>query len=276
MYPQCQSGSARGTPGGTPGGSLGGTPWGTPWGTPRGPYPKGRNGPPCNTTKFSKKKKAYNSFIRSLEKFDLALSDGKKAVERSPEWHKGHYRKGCAYLQLGSPVEALWAFSTACKLSDPPSAELLNALNHAKQLVGADRPEEDTPQPQNDTPLGGMRAELEAAMAGLQDCEAYRDMMGLAEDEEEGEDEDDDYSPQGPRFCGAFGRGMVGHAEEDDEEEEEIIPDPPRRAPRHDWFDCRLCENRTRDYAETTCCAQPLCGTCNTRATRGVCPYRCA
>ena len=35
---------------------LGGTPWGTPWGslggtplgTPRGPYPKGRNGPPCN------------------------------------------------------------------------------------------------------------------------------------------------------------------------------------------------------------------------------------
>ena len=54
-----------------------------------------------------------------------------------------------------------------CKLSDPPSAELLNALNHAKQLVGADRPEEDTPQPQNDTPLGGMRGELEAAMAGL-------------------------------------------------------------------------------------------------------------
>eukprot|EP01064_Diplonema_japonicum_P035706 TRINITY_DN7823_c0_g1_i1.p2 TRINITY_DN7823_c0_g1~~TRINITY_DN7823_c0_g1_i1.p2 ORF type:complete len:414 (+),score=69.67 TRINITY_DN7823_c0_g1_i1:1537-2778(+) len=80
----------------------------------------------------------------TLEKFELALADGKKAVELEPEWAKGHYRKGCALLQLQQPMEALWAFNTSYKLSETPSAELLNALNHAKRLVEADEETEDT------------------------------------------------------------------------------------------------------------------------------------
>eukprot|EP01059_Diplonema_ambulator_P027200 TRINITY_DN4500_c0_g1_i4.p2 TRINITY_DN4500_c0_g1~~TRINITY_DN4500_c0_g1_i4.p2 ORF type:complete len:414 (+),score=118.90 TRINITY_DN4500_c0_g1_i4:86-1327(+) len=136
----------------------------------------------------------------TLEKFDLALADGKKAVELDPEWPKGHYRKGCALLQLQQPLEALWAFNTAYKLSDAPSTDLLNALAHARQLV-------------------------------------------------EG--------------CG------------DDEEEESAEVEPPRVRPKHDWFDCVLCDNSTRDYNETGCCHRALCGTCLKRAG-AACPFKCS
>ena len=54
-----------------------------------------------------------------------------------------------------------------------------------------------------------------------------------------------------------------------------VSPDPPRTAPRHDWFNCVLCENRTRDYREIACCGRSLCGTCHTRKASSGCPFAC-
>ncbi|KAJ9470928.1 Hsp70-Hsp90 organizing protein 3 [Diplonema papillatum] len=140
----------------------------------------------------------------SIERFELALDDARKAIEREPDWAKGHYRKGCACLQLGKPLDAVWAFNTAVKLSSPPSAELLGALEVAKQAVQKDQPSQ-----------GGQPS---------------------------------------PRD---------GDAEK------------PRVKPKHAWFDCVLCDNRTRDYAETPCCKKSLCGTCLKRAGPA-CPYKCS
>lgn len=46
--------------------------------------------------------------------------------------------------------------------------------------------------------------------------------------------------------------------------------DPAGRRP---WFDCPLCENRTRDRVDTPCCSRPLCGTCWRRRVCGECPF---
>lgn len=42
---------------------------------------------------------------------------------------------------------------------------------------------------------------------------------------------------------------------------------------RRPWFDCPLCENRTRDQFEPPCCHSPLCGTCWRRRPNGSCPH---
>jgi tetratricopeptide (TPR) repeat protein len=42
---------------------------------------------------------------------------------------------------------------------------------------------------------------------------------------------------------------------------------------RRPWFDCPLCENRTRDKVSAVCCQKPLCGTCWTRRKGNVCPF---
>eukprot|EP00742_Colponemidia_sp_Colp-10_P024525 GILJ01029449.1.p1 GENE.GILJ01029449.1~~GILJ01029449.1.p1 ORF type:complete len:366 (+),score=44.34 GILJ01029449.1:65-1162(+) len=46
--------------------------------------------------------------------------------------------------------------------------------------------------------------------------------------------------------------------------------DPAGRRP---WFDCPLCENRTRDKTIASCCGEALCGTCWKRRAEGACPY---
>lgn len=38
------------------------------------------------------------------------------------------------------------------------------------------------------------------------------------------------------------------------------------------WFDCVLCENKTRDHAQTPCCGKLVCGTCLTRKVVDRCP----
>lgn len=49
--------------------------------------------------------------------------------------------------------------------------------------------------------------------------------------------------------------------------EEPYVP-PDKRAP---WFDCPLCENRTRDKQRAPCCGSEMCGTCWKRR-RNTCP----
>jgi tetratricopeptide (TPR) repeat protein len=39
------------------------------------------------------------------------------------------------------------------------------------------------------------------------------------------------------------------------------------------WFDCPVCENRTRDKVESSCCLKPLCGTCWSRRLLKGCPF---
>jgi tetratricopeptide (TPR) repeat protein len=41
---------------------------------------------------------------------------------------------------------------------------------------------------------------------------------------------------------------------------------------RKPWFDCVLCENKTRDEAHTPCCGALVCGTCLTRRVVNQCP----
>jgi len=48
---------------------------------------------------------------------------------------------------------------------------------------------------------------------------------------------------------------------------------PPPQGEKKPWFDCILCENRTRDSAQTLCCRRALCGTCLKRSQ--VCPFSC-
>eukprot|EP01006_Ploeotia_vitrea_P028955 TRINITY_DN61584_c0_g1_i1.p1 TRINITY_DN61584_c0_g1~~TRINITY_DN61584_c0_g1_i1.p1 ORF type:complete len:438 (-),score=45.52 TRINITY_DN61584_c0_g1_i1:1211-2524(-) len=67
--------------------------------------------------------------------------------------------------------------------------------------------------------------------------------------------------------------------QEYEEEEEEVRAPSPKKAAvplaqRHPWFECKLCENRTRDHAVTPCCKKDLCGTCLKRAG-STCPYKC-
>lgn len=54
-------------------------------------------------------------------------------------------------------------------------------------------------------------------------------------------------------------------------------PAPPAVAPaaRKPWFDCVLCENKTRDHAASPCCQQLVCGTCVKRRFGSGCPLRC-
>eukprot|EP00755_Sulcionema_specki_P027314 Sspe_Gene.16697::Locus_5898_Transcript_2_3_Confidence_0.571_Length_1402::g.16697::m.16697 len=145
----------------------------------------------------------------ALRKFSMALDDSKKAVAISPEWPKGHYRKGCALYHLGQPMEALWAFNTALKLSPTPSADLVQAFEQAREAVAA---------------------------------------------------------AQG---------GYGGYEEEEEEEERYRSPSPPPKKERHAWFDCVLCDNRTRDHRLTACCSKDLCGTCYSRKCTNGCPYGC-
>eukprot|EP01062_Namystynia_karyoxenos_P074129 TRINITY_DN70980_c0_g1_i1.p1 TRINITY_DN70980_c0_g1~~TRINITY_DN70980_c0_g1_i1.p1 ORF type:complete len:513 (+),score=170.85 TRINITY_DN70980_c0_g1_i1:91-1539(+) len=71
----------------------------------------------------------------ALRQFRRALEDGAKAVELRPDWPKGHYRRGCALLQLGQPLEAVWAFNTAHKLCPEPSQEIVDALQYARKAA---------------------------------------------------------------------------------------------------------------------------------------------
>lgn len=45
----------------------------------------------------------------------------------------------------------------------------------------------------------------------------------------------------------------------------------PQHEGRRPWFDCCVCENKTRDRSELGCCSAPICNTCVKRA--GGCPH---
>eukprot|EP00667_Euglena_gracilis_P012183 EG_transcript_12490 len=64
-----------------------------------------------------------------------------------------------------------------------------------------------------------------------------------------------------------------GGPDSDSEEEGRPAPKVVPLAQRKPWFDCVVCDNKTRDHAATPCCARQLCGTCLRRA-KG-CPFRC-
>lgn len=51
------------------------------------------------------------------------------------------------------------------------------------------------------------------------------------------------------------------------------LPRHATQSARKPWFDCVLCENKTRDHAETPCCRQLVCGTCLRRRVAEKCPF---
>jgi tetratricopeptide (TPR) repeat protein len=44
---------------------------------------------------------------------------------------------------------------------------------------------------------------------------------------------------------------------------------------RKPWFECAICDNRTRDHAASPCCGLLVCGTCAKRRFGGPCPFAC-
>eukprot|EP01065_Artemidia_motanka_P029409 TRINITY_DN35524_c0_g1_i1.p1 TRINITY_DN35524_c0_g1~~TRINITY_DN35524_c0_g1_i1.p1 ORF type:complete len:468 (+),score=126.29 TRINITY_DN35524_c0_g1_i1:74-1477(+) len=117
---------------------------------------------PHDASFYSNRAAAY----MSLRRFRLALDDGSKAVELRPEWPKGHYRRGCAMLQLGQAMDAVWALNTAVKLSDPPTKDLLEALQFAKAAVEAEQGGECKADPSSDSEDEPPRAAAQRRQGG--------------------------------------------------------------------------------------------------------------
>mmetsp|Transcript_41959 Transcript_41959/g.90094 ORF Transcript_41959/g.90094 Transcript_41959/m.90094 type:complete len:503 (-) Transcript_41959:56-1564(-) len=72
-----------------------------------------------------------------MESFGSALADASKAIEIKPDFPKGWYRRGTAYLALNRPKDALKDFTQLCKLvpQDKDAREKLKQCQ--KQVQGA-------------------------------------------------------------------------------------------------------------------------------------------
>lgn len=69
-----------------------------------------------------------------LEKFDKALKDAEHAIELSPTWPKGYFRRGRAQVGLGLLSEAQKSFEEVLRL-DPACEEALQELHAARLQV---------------------------------------------------------------------------------------------------------------------------------------------
>lgn len=73
-----------------------------------------------------------------MENFGSALMDGEKAIEAKPDFTKGYYRRGTAYLALGKNKEALKDFTSLCKLA-PNDKDAREKLKHCQKKVQTER-----------------------------------------------------------------------------------------------------------------------------------------
>ena len=190
-----------------------------------------------DATFFANRAAAY----MKLQRYSMALRDAGAAVSRSPSWPKAHYRAGVAYCALGRVHDA----RTALK----KGLEILQ---------------------QSGTSAASDVAMFEEA---LQSCDEAR----------------------GAARCSTAGEEGSAESSSDATEEAEVEATPMEQAAppvqvpsssapsppfvpvgqRRPWFTCSLCENTTRDAAETPCCRKQLCGTCLRRryADGSTCPY---
>ncbi|XP_018017496.1 uncharacterized protein LOC108674104 isoform X2 [Hyalella azteca] len=67
-----------------------------------------------------------------LKQFDKALSDADKAIQLSPGWPKGYFRRGRALRGLGQLTEAEEAFSRVLQL-DPACQEAQEEISHVQR-----------------------------------------------------------------------------------------------------------------------------------------------
>lgn len=70
-----------------------------------------------------------------MESFGSALADGSSAIKAKPDFPKGWYRRGSAYMALGKPKDAMKDFMQLCKLapSDKDAREKLKACQKIVQ-----------------------------------------------------------------------------------------------------------------------------------------------
>jgi tetratricopeptide (TPR) repeat protein len=167
-----------------------------------------------------------------------ALSDAKTAASLRPEWAKPYHRWGCAALDLGLLSDAVAAFKLGLERA-PGDASLVSGLEAVMKTLEEKRGSG-----------GGGGGE------------------GKEETSESDVDQDDYYSS----------------AESEDEKipnvatrQAEAVATSQNFIPIHErkpWFECKVCENRTRDSANTKCCNQQICGTC-LKKNNLRCPFKC-
>jgi len=73
-----------------------------------------------------------------MENFGSALADATKAIEAAPEFPKGYYRRGTAYMALNRPKDALKDFTQLCKLA-PTDRDARDKLKQCKQQVQTEK-----------------------------------------------------------------------------------------------------------------------------------------
>jgi tetratricopeptide (TPR) repeat protein len=115
-------------------------------------------------------------------------------------------------------------------------------------------------EPADEALLSGFRKSSEAASAELDAQEARDDAPYGSSDDDDDDDDDDDRARPPPPVQEAAAAAAA------------FVP-LERRTP---WFECALCDNRTRDRVVTPCCRRELCGTCMVRRGADGCPFRCS
>ncbi|KAJ7567015.1 hypothetical protein O6H91_02G128600 [Diphasiastrum complanatum] len=72
-----------------------------------------------------------------LEEYGSAIADATRSIEIDPEYVKGYYRRGAAYLAMGKFNEALKDFRQVCKIvpKDPDATKKLKECERAVQKI---------------------------------------------------------------------------------------------------------------------------------------------
>lgn len=73
-----------------------------------------------------------------LESYGSTLIDGTKAIEAKPDFPKGYYRRGTAYMALGRPKDALKDFNSLCKLA-PQDRDAREKLKMCQKQVQSEK-----------------------------------------------------------------------------------------------------------------------------------------
>ena len=177
-----------------------------------------------------------------------ALQDAQKAAALRPDWAKPYHRWGSASLALGRLQDAVAAFRLGLERA-PRDPTLESGLEEVLAAI-RDRRGDDDHDSVDDAPRSNTSRESDAQHAR---CDGAPHAAPAS-------------SP--PTASGASVSAPTSASSAS------FVPIHERRP----WFSCVLCDNRTRDAAESPCCRALVCGTCASRrfAQPGKCPLRCS
>eukprot|EP00899_Mesostigma_viride_P012305 jgi/Mesvir1/21075/Mv17228-RA.1 len=202
----------------------------------------------------------------AMADYEGALEDGRASLAAAPTpYAKGHARCGAAYFGLGRLGDAMASYRAGIML-DPDNEGMKLALREvqaeARRMAEGNGAGGDAQgDGRGGDPGQGGYGNGHGAHGESDRRARGGDGKGVGQGQGAGSEDGD----------GEEGHGDGGSSDMDSPQ------DSPRvfAAPRRPWFDCPLCENKTRDWSTTACCAQSLCGTCARRMAAGVAPQTC-